>query len=70
MCSDSQAWVPWVLAAYPLLVHARTLLPPQAQGVAGVVLKVLDIVAANYGSARNHQPVVDEQDKVTPRPEV
>lgn len=69
MCSESQDWLPWALAAYPLLVHVRTFLPPQAQGVAGVALKVLDIVAANYGSAKNHQPV-DEQDKVTPRPEV
>jgi hypothetical protein len=67
MCNNPD-WLPWVLAAYPLLVHARTLLPVQAQGVAGVVLKILDVVAANYGSATNK--VVDEQDKVTPRPEV
>ena len=57
------------LAAYPLLVHARTLLPVQAQGVAGVALNILDVLAANYGSATNKK-VVDEQDKVTPRPEV
>jgi len=67
MC-ESPDWLPWLLAAYPLLTHARTLLPPTAQGVAGVALKVLDIVAANYGSATN-KPPVDEQDKVTPRPE-
>lgn len=70
MCSESQDWLPWALAAYPLLVHVRTFLPPQAQGVAGVALKLLDVVAANYGSAKNHRVVVDEQDKVTPRPEV
>ena len=68
MMCEAPAWVPWVLAAYPLLIHARTFLPPQAQGPAGVVLKVLDLVAANYGSAANK--AVDEQDKVTPRPEV
>jgi hypothetical protein len=42
-------------------------LPPTAQGVAGVALKVLDLVAANYGNATNKHPI-DEQDKVTPRP--
>lgn len=64
--NDVPAWLAWTLAAYPILVHVRTLLPVQAQGVAGVVLKVLDVVAANYGAATNK--VVDEQDKVTPRP--
>ena len=69
MCENND-WLPWLLVAYPLLAHARTLLPPTAQGAAGAVLKVLDIVAANYGNATNgrKRPVVDEQDKITPRP--
>lgn len=54
--SDFSSCIPWLLAAYPLLVHIRTVLPAQAQGWAGVVLKVLDVLAANYGSATNKTP--------------
>ena len=68
MMCEAPSWIPWVLAAYPLLVHVRTLLPPQAQGPAGIALKILDVVAANSGGAKN-RTVVDEQDKVTPRPQ-
>lgn len=60
-------WLPWLLAAYPLVVHSRTLLPPSAGGAVGVLLKVLDALAANYGNCKNRSPV-DEQDVVTPRP--
>ena len=52
MCQAPE-WLPWLLAAYPVIVHTRTLLPLEAQGWAGMLLKVLDVVAANYGSAAN-----------------
>ena len=51
-----------------ILGHARTLLPPQAQGVVGVLLKVGDVVLENYGGAKNAPKPADEQDRVTPRP--
>jgi len=62
-------WVPWLLVAYPLVVHFRTLLPPSASGAVGAALKALDLLSANYGNCKNHKPV-DEQSVVTPRPEV
>ena len=67
MC-QSPSWLPWIIAALPVAAHLRTLLPPQTQGPAKVVLDVLDIVFANYGHCKNQKPVSDEQDKVTPRP--
>lgn len=68
MCEQTTDWLPWVLALLPVAAHLRTLLPPQAQGPAGVALKALDILFANYGNCKNHKPVSDEQDVVTPRP--
>jgi hypothetical protein len=46
-----------------------TFIPPQYQQAAGVLFKIANAIAANYGHCANQPPkVVDQQDKVTPRP--
>lgn len=73
---------PWWLQVLVLLTvvlpHLRALVPVPYKGPFVIVLKILDVIVGNYGHAKNRGPaappvappvVVDEQDKVTPKPE-
>jgi hypothetical protein len=42
-----------------VLVHMRALMPPAAEGSAyGLLLKLWDVIAGNYGAAANKPPEV------------
>lgn len=66
MCQAPE-WLQYAMMAYPALVLLRPMLPPQAQGPAGALLKVLDVVAGNYANCKNAPKVTDSQSKVTRR---
>lgn len=60
-------WVQYTVLGLAIFPHVMTLVPPQYRAPASTVLKILNVIAANYGHCRNAKPV-DEQGKVTPRP--
>lgn len=61
-------WVQYTVLGLAVFPHVLTLIPAQYRTTASIVFKVLDVIAANYGHCKNVEPVVDEQDKTTPRP--
>lgn len=65
---ESPEWIQYTVLGAVLFPHVLTFIPPQYRAGAQVLWKVLDLVAANYGHCKN-VPVVDEQAKVTPRPD-
>lgn len=67
MCQAAPSWMRYVLMVYPLLVLLRPMLPPQAQGPAGILLAVLDKLVGNFGNCKNATPT-NQQNVVTPRP--
>lgn len=67
MCQNLPDWVVYLLVVYPVLVHLRTLAPPQAQGALAVVFALLDGIVGNYRNCKNVP--IDRQSVVTKRPE-
>lgn len=65
---DYPEWIQYAVLGAAVFPHVLTLVPSQYRAGAQVVWKVLDVIAANYGHCRN-ATVVDQQDKVTPRPD-
>lgn len=61
-------WVQYTTIGLAIFPHVLTFVPPQYQQAAGVIFKIANALAANYGHCKNPPPVVDEQGKVTPRP--
>ena len=61
-------WVQYTVVGLAVFPHVLAFVPPQYRVLAQSVFKVLDVVAANYGHCRNAK-IVDQQDKVTPRPD-
>jgi hypothetical protein len=61
-------WVQYTTLGLAIFPHVLTFVPQQYQGAAGVAFRILNAIAANYGHCKNPPKVVDEQDKVTPRP--
>jgi hypothetical protein len=68
MCQNIPDWIVYLLMAYPVLVHLRTLAPPQAQGALTVVFAILDAFVGNYKNCKNAP--IDLQHIVTKRPGV
>jgi len=66
MCQNMPDWIVYLLMAYPVFVHLRTLAPPQAQGALAVVFTILDAFVGNYKNCKNM--VIDQQSVVTKRP--
>lgn len=67
---EAPEWIQYAVVGLAVFPHVLTFVPPQYQQAAGLLFKIANTVAANYGHCKNQPPkVVDEQDKVTPRPE-
>jgi uncharacterized membrane protein YfcA len=65
---DTPEWVQYLTVGLAVFPHLLTFVPQQYHGATGLVFKILNTVAANYGHCKNKQPV-DQQDKVTRRPD-
>lgn len=67
MMCDTPDWVQYAVLGLAVFPHVLTFIPPQYQQAAGVLAKIANVLAANYGHCQNK--VVDQQDKVTSRPD-
>lgn len=59
-------WLQYTVLGLTVFPHILAFVPQQYRGAAGVAFKIANVIAANYGHCKNK--IVDEQDKVTPRP--
>lgn len=65
---ETPDWLQYTVVGLAVFPHVLTFVPPQYQQAAGLLFKIANAIAANYGHCANKPKVVDEQDKVTPRP--
>ena len=71
MLCQTPDWLQYVILGLAVVPHVLPFVPAQYQGLAGTLYKIVSTLAGNYGHCTNASaatPVVDEQDKVTPRP--
>ena len=64
---ETPEWVQYTVLGLAVFPHVLTFVPAQYRAGAEALFKVLDVIAANYGHCQNK--VVDQQDKVTARPD-
>ena len=65
---ETPEWLQYTVVGLAVFPHVLTFIPPQYQQAAGVLFKIANALAANYGHCSNAPQVVDEQSKITPRP--
>lgn len=67
MLCDAPDWLQYVIFGLAVVPHLLPHVPQQYRGAAGLAYKIVSTLAGNYRNCKN-ATLVDEQDKVTPRP--